>query len=182
VVPSRNPSNKLDISRSSGSNQLGKNASIIAKLPCLWQGERNYPECNNFGRSQNCSSYECVQQVRYEPIERIELVGNEREHRRETAVFMAGNKTTPCATTLDVVEMAPHASPSNKLGINLIERIKFVGKNVIIVASNHQRSRRKSIHIKHEHSRSLFKTYNTKSTRQERGRSLRHNLWQKVDL
>jgi hypothetical protein len=134
VVPSRNPSNKLDISRSSGSNQLGKNASIIARLPCLWQGKRNYPECNDSGRSRNCSSYECVQQVRYEPIERIELVGNEREHRRETAVFMVENKTTPSATTLDVVEIAPHVSPSNKLGINLIKRIEFVGKNASIAA------------------------------------------------
>jgi hypothetical protein len=132
VASSRNPSNNLDISRSSGSNQLEKNTSIIAKLPCLWQGKRNYPKCNDSGRSRNCSSYECVQQVRYEPIERIELVGNKRELRRETAVFMAENETTPSATTLDVVKIAPHASPSDKLGINLIERIKFVGKNASI--------------------------------------------------
>jgi hypothetical protein len=63
---------------------------------------------------------------------------------------MAEKETTPSATTLGVVEIAPHASPSNKLGINLIKRIKFVGKNATIVASDHQRSRRKSIHIKHE--------------------------------
>jgi hypothetical protein len=36
VAPSRNLSNKLDISRSSRSNQLGKNVSIIARLLCLW--------------------------------------------------------------------------------------------------------------------------------------------------
>jgi hypothetical protein len=39
VAPSRNPSNKLDISRSSGSDQLGKNVSIVARLPYLWQGK-----------------------------------------------------------------------------------------------------------------------------------------------
>jgi hypothetical protein len=128
VAPSRNPSNKLDISRSSGSNQLGKNASIVARLPYLWQGKRNYPECNDSGCSQNCSSYERVQQVRYEPIERIEPVGNEREHRRKTTVFMAENKTTPSATTLDVVEIAPHASSSNKLGINQSNRSNLLGK------------------------------------------------------
>jgi hypothetical protein len=92
------------------------------------------PECNDSGHSRNCNSYERVQQVRYELIERIELVGNEREHRRETAVFMVENKTTPSATTLDVVEIAPHVSPSNKLGINLIKRIEFVGKNASIAA------------------------------------------------
>jgi hypothetical protein len=70
-------------------------------------------------------------------------------------VLLALKETTPSATTLDVVEIAPHASPSNKLGINLIERIEFVGKNVIVVASDHQRSRRKSIHIKHERSQNL---------------------------
>jgi hypothetical protein len=60
------------------------------------------------------------------------LLGMNSEHRRETAVFMVENETTPSATTLDVVEIAPHASPSNKLGINLIERIEFVGKNASI--------------------------------------------------
>jgi hypothetical protein len=37
VAPSWNPSNKLDISRSNGSDQLGKNTSNVARLPCLWQ-------------------------------------------------------------------------------------------------------------------------------------------------
>jgi hypothetical protein len=37
VAPSRNPSNKLDRTRSSRPNRLGKNASIVARLPCLWQ-------------------------------------------------------------------------------------------------------------------------------------------------
>jgi hypothetical protein len=31
---------------------------------------------------------------------------------------MAEKETTPSATTLDVVKIAPRASPSNKLGIN----------------------------------------------------------------
>jgi hypothetical protein len=74
------------------------------------------------------TSYERVQQVRYEPIERIELVGNEREHRRETAVLMAKNETTPSATTLDVVEIAFHASPFNKLGINQSNGSNLLGK------------------------------------------------------
>jgi hypothetical protein len=67
-------------------------------------------------------------------------------------MLMVEKETTPSAMTLDVLKIAPHASPSNKLGINLIERIEFVGKSATIVASDHQRSRRKSIHIKHERS------------------------------
>jgi hypothetical protein len=93
-------------------------------------------------------------------------------------MFMAENETTPSATTLDVVEIAPHASPSNKLGINLIERIEFVGKNAIIVASNikgHGGSRFiQSMNV----AEASVKTYNTKSTKQERGRSL-HLLTEK---
>jgi hypothetical protein len=43
-------------------------------------------------------------------------------------MLMAENETTPSAMTLDVVEIAPHVSPSNKLGIdqsngsNLLEK------------------------------------------------------------
>jgi hypothetical protein len=37
VAPSRNPTNKLAVTRLSRSNLLGKNASIVARLPCLRQ-------------------------------------------------------------------------------------------------------------------------------------------------
>jgi hypothetical protein len=37
IAPSRNLSNKLAITRSGRPNLLGKNASIIAGLPCLRQ-------------------------------------------------------------------------------------------------------------------------------------------------
>jgi hypothetical protein len=67
-----------------------------------------------------------------------------------TAVLMAENKATSSATTLGVVEIAPRASPSNKLGINQSNGSNLLGKSAIIVASDHQRSRRKSIHIKRE--------------------------------
>jgi hypothetical protein len=41
---------------------------------------------------------------------------------------MAKNETAPSATTLDVVEIAPHASPSNKLGINQLNGSNLLGK------------------------------------------------------
>jgi hypothetical protein len=71
-------------------------------------------------------------------------------------MLMAKNETTPSATTLGVVKIAPHAGQSNKLGINQSDGSNCVGKNAIVIASNHQRSRLKLIHIKHEHSRGLY--------------------------
>jgi hypothetical protein len=49
VAPSRNPSNKLDITRSSGPNRLGKNASIVARLSCLWQKNETTPSPPTLG-------------------------------------------------------------------------------------------------------------------------------------
>jgi hypothetical protein len=37
IAPSRNSSNNLAITRSGRPNLLGKNASIVAELPCLRQ-------------------------------------------------------------------------------------------------------------------------------------------------
>jgi hypothetical protein len=118
VAPSRNPTNELAGTRSSRFDLLGKNASIIASLPCLWQGKQNCPGCTDSGCSRDDSSYKAIQQTGYEPVERIDFVGKEREHRRAAAVLMAKEETTLSATTQDVVEVALHASPSNKLGIN----------------------------------------------------------------
>jgi hypothetical protein len=67
VAPSRNPSNKLDISRSSGSNRLGKKT---------------------------------------------------RASSRDYRAYGKENEITLSATTLGVVEIAPHMSASNKLGMN----------------------------------------------------------------
>jgi hypothetical protein len=48
---------------------------------------------------------------------------------------MAGrNEATPSATTLGVVEIAPHVSASNKLGINQLSGSNLLGKNVSIIA------------------------------------------------
>jgi hypothetical protein len=86
--------------------------------------------------------------------------------------FRQGVEIAPSAMTLGVVDVAPYASPSNKLGINQIERIDLVGKDAIVIANDHQRSRRevdkarrgcslrqthgkKSVYIKHARGRSL---------------------------
>jgi hypothetical protein len=115
------PSNKLGINQSSGSTLLGKNASIIAQLPC----------------------------------------------------FQQGVKIAPSAATLGVVDVAKYASPSNKLGINQIERIDLVGKDAIVIANHHQRSRREV--DKARRGRSLRQTHGKKSVyiKNARGRSLR---------
>jgi hypothetical protein len=155
VAPSRNSSNKLDIARSSRSNQLGKNASIVVRLPCLWQEKQNYPECNDSGCSWNRSSCECIQQVGYKPIKRIELVGKEQEHHRVTAVLIARSRNYPECDDSGHSRNSSSCEPIQQVRYKPIERIELVGKNAIIIISNHQRSLRKSIHIKHERGRSL---------------------------
>jgi hypothetical protein len=76
IAPHERASNKLGRNQSSGSNLLGKNASIVAQLPCFWQGV----------------------------------------------------KIDPSAMTLGVVDIAPYASPSNKLGINQSNGSILLGK------------------------------------------------------
>jgi hypothetical protein len=95
------------------SNQLGKNASIIAWLPCLWQEV----------------------------------------------------KTTLSGTTLGVVEIAPHVSPSNKLGINRSNGSNLLGKMRSSSQTTIKGHGQKSIYIKHE-----------------RGCGLCQNSWREVDL
>jgi hypothetical protein len=129
VAPSRNPTNKLAITRSSRSNLLGKNVSIIARLPCLWQRKQNYPECTDSGCSRDRFSCERVQQGNYKPIEQIDFVGKGCGHRCETAVLVTEEETISSAMTLDVVAIAPHASSSNKLGINQSNGSILLGKD-----------------------------------------------------
>jgi hypothetical protein len=85
-------------------------------------------------------------------------------------MFVAKNETTLGATTQDVVEIALHASPSNKLGIHQSNGSILLGKNKTTVACDHPRSRRKSIRRRFERSRGVRR--NTKSLRHKRGRSL----------
>jgi hypothetical protein len=78
-------------------------------------------------------------------------------------MLVAEEETTPSATTLDVVEIAPHASSSNKLG----KRIEIVGQNAIIIEGHGEKS------VKHGRGCSLRQTCDKKSMYHERGRSLR---------
>jgi hypothetical protein len=82
IAPSRNSSNKLAATRSSGSKLLGRYASTVATLPCLRQK----------------------------------------------------NKTTSSASTLDVVEVAPHMSALHEFGRNQISGSNSLGANAGIAA------------------------------------------------
>jgi hypothetical protein len=130
------PSNKLGINQSNGSILLGKNASIIAQLPCFRQG--------------------------------VEIA--------------------PSAMTLGVVDMAPYASPSNKLGINqsngsiLLGKMRSSSQTTIKghceKLTKHGRGRslcqtRDKKSIKRGHGHSLRQTHDKKSMNHERGRSRR---------
>jgi hypothetical protein len=109
IAPSGNSSNKLATTRSSGSKMLGKNASIVAELPCLmqknkttlsastrWEQARasprvcrvcgkkqNYSDCNDSRCSRGGSSCEPIQQTGYKPVERVDLCWNKCDYCRE---------------------------------------------------------------------------------------------------
>jgi hypothetical protein len=153
IAPHERASNKLGRNQSSGSNLLGKNASIVAQLPCFWQG--------------------------------VEIAMS--------------------AMTLGVVDIAPYASPSNKLGINQSNGLILLGKtrsSSQTTIKGHgekpiKHGRGRSLHqtcdkkpikrgcgrslrqthdeksMYHECGRSLYKTHDKKSMDHERGRSLR---------
>jgi hypothetical protein len=119
ITPRVSASNKLGINQSSGSNLLGKNASIITQLPCFWQG--------------------------------VEIA--------------------PSATTLGIVDIAPYASPSNKLGINQSNGSILLGEMRSSSQTTIKGHGEKS--IKHGRGRSLSQSCDKKSMYHERGRSLR---------
>jgi hypothetical protein len=68
------------------------------------------------------------------------LLGKNASIVTQLPCFRQGVEIAPSAATLGVVNVAPYASPSNKLGINQIERIDLAGKDAIVIASDHQRS------------------------------------------
>jgi hypothetical protein len=109
IAPHECASNKLGRNQSSGSNLLGKNASIIAQLPCFWQG--------------------------------VEIALS--------------------ATTLGIVDIAPYASPSNKLGINQSNGSILLGKMRSSSQTTIKGHGKKSMY--HERGRSLCETHDKKS-------------------
>jgi hypothetical protein len=119
IAPHEHASNKLGRNQSSGSNLLGKNASIITQLPCFWQG--------------------------------VEIALS--------------------ATTLGIVDIAPYASPSNKLGINQSNGSILLGKmrssSQTTIKGHGENS------IKHGRGCSLHQTRDKKLTKRGCGRSLR---------
>jgi hypothetical protein len=118
IAPYVSASNKLGINQSSRSNLLGKNASIVAQLPC----------------------------------------------------FQQGVKIAPSATAPDVVDIAPYASPSNKLGTNQTNGSTLLGKMRSSSQTTIKGHGEKL--IKHGCGRRLCQTHDKKSMYHERGRSL----------
>jgi hypothetical protein len=58
-----------------------------------------------------------------------------RASSRDCRAYGKKNEATPSATTLGVVEIAPHVSASNKLGINQSNGSNSLGKNASVVVS-----------------------------------------------
>jgi hypothetical protein len=101
---------------------------------------RNCSECNDSGRSRHSSLCEPIQQVRYKPIEWIDLVGKECEHRRAAAMLLARSQNYPECNDSRHSRHSSLCKPIQQVRYKPSERIDLVGKDAIIIANNHQRS------------------------------------------
>jgi hypothetical protein len=85
--------------------------------------------------------------------------------------FWQGVEIAPSATTLGIIDIAPYASPSNKLGINQSNGSILLGKMRSSSQTTIKGHGEKS--IKYGCGRSLRQSHDKKSMYHERGRSLR---------
>jgi hypothetical protein len=100
----------------------------------------------------------------------LNLLGKNASIITQLPCFWKGVKIAPSATTLGVVDIAPYASPSNKLGINQLNGSILLGKMRSSSQMTIKGHGKKS--IKHGRGCSLRQTRDIKSTKRGCGRSL----------
>jgi hypothetical protein len=115
IAPHRNPSNKLDIIRSSRSNQLGKNTIIITRLSCLWQEVETTPSATTLGVVEIAPDVSPSKKLDKIQSSGSNLLGRKRSSSQRLSCAWQEVETTPSPATLRVVDIAPRVSPSNKL-------------------------------------------------------------------
>jgi hypothetical protein len=133
IAPHERASNKLGRNQSSESNLLGKNASIIAQLPCFWQRVEIAPSATTLGIVVIAPYASPSNKLGINQSNESILLGKNVSIIVQLPCFWQGVKIAPSATTLGVVDIAPYASPSNKLGINQSNGSILLGKNASIV-------------------------------------------------
>jgi hypothetical protein len=109
---------------------------------------------------------------------RSNLLGENASIVTQLSCFWQGVKIAPSAATLGVVDIAPYASPSNKLGINQLNGSILLGKMRSSSQTTIKGHGEKS--IKHGRGRSLHQTRDKKSIYHDRGCSLRKTRDQRL--
>jgi hypothetical protein len=190
IAPHVSASNKLGINQSSGSKLLGKNTNTVAQLPCLRQGVEIAPSATTLGVVDIALYASPSNKLGINQSNGSILLGKNVNIVAQLPCLRQGVEIAPSATTLGVVDIAPYASPSNKLGINQSNGSILLGK---MRSSSHttikgygeksiQRCRGRSLRqtcdkksIKRGRGRSLCQTHDKKSfyIKHARGRSLR---------
>jgi hypothetical protein len=187
IAPHERASKKLGRNQSSGSNLLGKNVSIVAQLPCLWQGVEIASSATTLGLVDIAPYASPSNKLGINQSNGSILLGKNASIVTQLPCFWQGVKIAPSATTLGVVDIAPYASPSNKLGINQSNGSILLGKmrsssQTTIKGHGEKliehgrgcslRQTRDKKSTKHGHGRSLHQTHDKKSTYHECVRSL----------
>jgi hypothetical protein len=118
IAPYASPSNKLGINQSNGSILLGKNVNIITQLPCHRQGVKIAPSAMTLGIVDIATYASPSNKLGINQSNGSILLGKNANIVAQLPCLRQGVKSAPSATTLDVVDIASYASPSNKLSIN----------------------------------------------------------------
>jgi hypothetical protein len=171
IAPHERASNNLGRNQSSGSNLLGKNASIVAQLPCFWQGVEIATSANTLGVVDIAPYASPSNKLGINQSNGSILSGKNANIVAQLPCLRQGVEIAPSATTLGVVNIAPYASPSNNLGINQLNGSILLGKMRSSSQTTIKGHGEKS--IKHGRGCSLRQTCDKKSIKRGRGRSLR---------
>jgi hypothetical protein len=173
ITPHVSASNKLGINQSSGSNLLGKNANTVAQLPCLRQGVEIAPSTTTLGVVDIAPYASPSNKLGINQLNGSILLGKNVSIIAQLPCFWQGVEIAPSAMTLGLVDIAPYASPSNKLGINQSNGSILLGKMRSSSQTTIKGHGKKSMY--HERGRSLCETHDKKSIyiKHACGRSLR---------
>jgi hypothetical protein len=152
---------------------LGKNASIVAQLPCFRQGVEIAPSATTLGVVDIAPYASPSNKLGINKSNGSILLGKNASIIVQLPCFWQGVEIAPSAMTLGVVDIAPYASQFNKLGINQSNGSILLGKMRSSSQTTIKGHGEKS--IKHGRGCSLRQTRDKKSMYHELGRSLREN-------
>jgi hypothetical protein len=156
------------MTRSGEPGLIGKNASIVAGLPCLRQKNEATPSASTLDVVKVAPHMSALHELGRNRASGSNLLGANAGIAAGLPCFGKKQNYPECDDSR-CSRGSFSCEPIQQTGYKPVERIDLVGINAI--ASDHPRSRRKSIHRRYERSRGFRQ--DMKSIRYERGRSLR---------